>query len=476
MSATLNMNEKRIISWKGQTFTEITGHIRMNPGIVDASVNLLKKNLFISPPLKMYRKEIANSTVPSCSGRISRSIDELNMPGGSIVNSTATSQNGLVNVLDINLTNNTTERPGSCNSCVVENPATNARRRVRSSGMIKRQFDIAKNNDTYYTSTSQYLVSRNRTYQQNQYSYIRSGDATVKPGSSLSSNNIYSPNGINHCKKYSIATDVSFQYQWIDGSYNNVDISAGYYSVDDLNYRFKYAMEQNKHYYVNNESQAHVYLLNIAYNNDYDKMEIQVKVAGGSYYGSDTYSYPIIRYQSTSPIYPNWRTPTAVVVPVVRILNNILQTAIGFTSGDYPTNDILSGNQTPLTNQAFLSSSTPGIQPVYVKLYYKPNNPQFAQQGAVSSSSLITRKRYDTITNNGNVYRNAYGLSVANAMAYGVPENGYTYKDKVGYPNIQTPVFSRYTDNIKCALSSPLMRGRIYGSKMKPVVNRKPLL
>jgi hypothetical protein len=27
-------------------------------------------------------------------------------------------------------------------------------------------------------------------------------------------------------------------------------------------------------------------------------------------------------------------------------------------------------------------------------------------------------------------------------LAYGVPENGYTIKDKIGYPNKCTPVFS----------------------------------
>ena len=91
----------------------------------------------------------------------------------------------------------------------------------------------------------------------------------------------------------------------------------------------------------------------------------------------------------------------------------------------------------------------PGLLPPYVTIYYKPNNPQFAQQGAVSASSHTARERYNSITNNTAKYRNAYGLSVANALAYGVPENGYTIKDKIGYPNIQTPVISKYSGKLK---------------------------
>ena len=82
--------------------------------------------------------------------------------------------------------------------------------------------------------------------------------------------------------------------------------------------------------------------------------------------------------------------------------------------------------------------STDGTRPV---VYYKPNNPEFAQQGAVVSSSYITRVKYNSITKCSNIYRQALGLSVANALAYGVSENGYTIKDVIGYPNTKTPVF-----------------------------------
>ena len=81
-------------------------------------------------------------------------------------------------------------------------------------------------------------------------------------------------------------------------------------------------------------------------------------------------------------------------------------------------------------------------------MYYKPNNPQYSQQGAVSSSSRIQRLKYNSITDSAYSYQTAYGKNVANALAYGVPANGYTIKDKIGYPLKCTPKFS-YDGTVK---------------------------
>lgn len=79
----------------------------------------------------------------------------------------------------------------------------------------------------------------------------------------------------------------------------------------------------------------------------------------------------------------------------------------------------------------------------YVPVYYKPNNEKFSQQGAVDASSRLARLKYDTITDVGAKMRDAFNESTANALAYGVPANGYTIKDKKGYPNICTPVITK---------------------------------
>jgi len=471
------MNEIRLIPWKGQTFTQITSYIRRNENTGEGVTN---HNFFIPPPLKIYRREIAVDGPNTCTSKPSTTVLEMmDIPGGTIVNS-AFPDKGLENTLDFNLTNNTTEIPGNCTACnstdsngtVFFSPAENAKRRVRSSGMIKRQFDISKNNDTYYTNTKQYLVSRNSTFEQNQYNYIRNGNSTAKPGDPSTSDNQYSPNGINHCKKYFIAMDTSFQYQWIDACYNTVNVPSGYYSVDDLNATFQLAMTQNHHFYVNNMSQAKLYLLNIGYNSITNTVELQTSVAGGNTISPSDYSLPAIYDYSTpvpTPIIV-WQTPSFKVVPGFKINNNIFQQAIGFSAGNYPSvaipRRILVNNTVQtLSNGTFSSSFTPGVKPNFVRINYKPNNPQYAQQGAVSSSSLITRLKYNTITNNTAVYRNALGKATANALAYGVPENGYTIKDKIGYPNKQTPVFSQYSDGYTCNA----------GGKTVSMITKQPL-
>jgi hypothetical protein len=85
----------------------------------------------------------------------------------------------------------------------------------------------------------------------------------------------------------------------------------------------------------------------------------------------------------------------------------------------------------------------------YVPIYYKPNNSGFGQQGAVSASSRIARKRYDTITTAANTLRTAYGKQTADALAYGVRDYGYTLKDRVGFPNIRVPTITKYNTQMK---------------------------
>jgi hypothetical protein len=378
---------------------------------------------------------------------VSSSIDVFNQPGGSIVYGTSTtgsgSRNGLVNTLDINLTSNSSQRPDNCSSCttVGVSDADNARRRCRSSGNIKRKFNSSNNAASYYTDSKQYLTSRNRTFQQNQYYYLREGNSSAKPGDNLSIANLYAANGSANCPKYYIENDVSFQYQWIDSTYNTVDISGGnYYNTDDLNTVLYQTMINNGHYYVKNDSNSKVFLLNISYNNSYNKVELQTKISDTSIFSIGNYTISYLWSTNIAHVFlggSSWTTPSTSQSPRILFNNATLANILGFsTSTSYPTSLTVS------TNQVFLSSNTPLIGKSFTPIFYKPNNPQFAQQGAVTASSLIARKRYDSITDSTANYRNAYGLQVANALAYGVPENGYTIKDKIGYPNKKTPTVS----------------------------------
>jgi len=545
-----------MFKWKGQTFNQITSKIQRNR---NSSDELTVGSLFRALPLDIYRREmVTGDNTNGCNIRTSTSIDLLNMPNGSIINSTASSNlNGLVNTLDINLTTNKYEN-GVCNSTAnCFNPAANARRKLRSSGMIKRQFDITKNNDTYSTSTSQYLSSRNRTFQQNQYNFIRQGNASVVPGDALSSQNIYSSNGINHCQKYFIPMDTSFQYQWLDANYYTVSIPSGHYTLDDINHLFQYTMSQNFHYYVNKVTKSSVYLMNFAYNTFYGSVELQVRNTNNNIFSPSNYSMPLDPDKQDGSLISTWATPGAglpaetiepSLYPVIVINNNIFQQAIGYNAGRYPkyelrknleksiyqldlstmelmntalfnANDIdHSGNlnseefQTILHLEnfmygiikepigwseakiteftalfsepsmelpqfvslniltymitlmiskpvVFLSTTKPQIQPLYVPIYYKPNNPNFAQQGGVSCSTSTSKVRYDAITNNSEIYRKAYGMAVANALAYGVPAGGYTAKDKSGIPIQKTPTFSKVDGSMIVCQTSKQFNG-----------------
>lgn len=441
MSAMVQMSNIPLVQWKGQTFDQIHSFIRKN-NVDTAYVPQTDRAKFRANPLKIYRREIVTQQDANCNVRTSARVDVFNQPGGTIINSASSETNGLVNTIDNNLPNNTCETYTNCS--VITSPAENARRRVRSGGMIKKKFDSSRNTDNYFTTSKQYLASRNSTFEQNQYNYIRMGDSSATPGTSLASNNLYSPNGLNHCKKYYIAADTSFEYIWTNGSANTVSVPSGYYYLNEINDLLKNTMISNHHYYTKNQVGLNpdpyrdvlTFLLNISYNNNDDVVELQS-------FRTSTTVHPNADYVISSDA--NWTKPVVSVYPQIKITEGLMQAAFGIPQASYPSYT----TSTTSLFQTKQSETTPGLQPNYRKLYYKPNNPQFAKQGAVSSSDLITRKRYNSITNSAVLYYNSLGQSVGNALAYGVPVGGYTVKDKTGYPMKQTPTFSRYNDEMK---------------------------
>ena len=431
-----------IIKWKGKTFQQISAGIKFNK--TDYSSNIVYgQTLFKALPLKIYRKEIASQDTYHCNPRTSLKIDSFDQPGGTVMSQIPIVK-GLATTIDFNYENNSCEHPSKTSktlpSCNILSPELNAKRRVRSSGMIKRKFNTAANNDMYYTNTNQYLISRNRSYEQNQYFHIRQGNANVKPGTNLSSQNIYSSNGINHCAKFTFQTDASFQYQWFDTNIYTVIIPAGSYDIMDFNDILQSTMKTNLHYYIQFPQKNLVFLLNLTYNNSYNCIELQSLISNPTIFNPTNYSIPFSA---------NWTTPLITDLshnPVIIIPNNSqIPTGLGFYSGTYPP------TITQTTNKYILGNKSPGLQPSYVPIYYKPNNSQFGTQGAVSSGDLITRKKYDTITSVASSFRSAYGNQTADALAYGASQYGYTIKERIGYPNKKTPTFSKYSNILsKC--------------------------
>lgn len=286
--------------WKGKTFSEVTSLIKQNSTPTDVEYSM--SNFLRSPPLKIYRREIA--TVDNTSGsRKSTTLQSFETPGGAVMVNPETTNfdcKGITTTNEFNYNDQNasfnpcsacdTPLEGATDSTFVRSLSAqdNARRRVRSGGMNRTKFIASKNNTkNYYTSSSQYLHGRNKTFKQNQFNSLRMEGAH-------SDENVYSSNTIQSC-------------------------------------------------------------------------------------GTDE-----------------------------------------------------NGNTS------------------YVPVYYKPNNSKFANQGGVSSSTRLVRLKYDTITDVGSSYTAAFGKQTANALAYGVPANGYTIKDKIGYPNTCSYKFTAaHPDGIK---------------------------
>jgi len=469
MSATLNMNAKRNISWKGKTFNQVVAGLKKNINTFSTESHY---GFFLAPPLKHYRREIANTN--TCKTRANVSVDAFLQPGGTIDNTMSTVPPTYVS--EFNLTENNTERPvGRCDT-VACSKSDDARRRVRSSGNIKRKFTAS--NDTYYTSNTEYLISRNRTVKQNEVFSIRYGNPTYKPGSPDSIPNIYTPNGINHCAKASFngfSSSPLFQYQWIDATVYNFTVADGNYDIGELNLLFQTVLMARGHYYTDTMNGSKVFLFNFAYDTLSAKVQLQCFATDETIHTA--------RYTRGNI---SWEIPRGTIVPQIRILNNVFQTILGIPAGNYPpadiSNPVAKGQLQPVSrlgspnagyasniytpglsagvitlyvtnlpafatgsqgNQFKTGTVNPTIGTPYVPLYYKPSNSKFASQGGVDSSARLTRLKYDTVTNSANTFMTAYGKQTANALAYGVQSPGYTIKDKVGYPAAKTPTASR---------------------------------
>lgn len=446
IDARLGLNAIAYVSWKGQTLEQVTSVLKQNTKTLNPNPDLSIYQLRKPMPLEIYRREIATIQNPSCS-RNSSTVAAFEQPGGSIVNSNIKTNTGLDNILNLKLTTITSERPGECaipSNCFLS-PETNAKRRVRSSGMNTKQFKPNYNNDkAYFTSTKEYLVSRNRTIQQNMYNYFKQSNSGVQPNTGnaksnvYGAGNVYTPGGLSHC--YQPLVDASnnnnvFSYVWLDNVRYYVTIPDGRYDIEALNNYFKKVMIVNEHYFINNTTTAKVFLLTIDYDNFNNLVILEANPASQSLpFPSDSYT-PACGFTG-----PNWYTNLPLGNPT-----NILDGSYNFTSIGIPLEnnfgDLVGFPGGDYYNGGNKSQTRPQIAPNFVPLYFKPNNIIFGQQGSVDSSTYTDRRRYNAVTRNGYLTQSAFGTATANAMAYGVSEQPYTQKTKVGFRDTLAPTF-----------------------------------
>lgn len=414
---------QKIPQWKGKTLYQIVSSVQKNKNtgpIIETSQTMKPM------PLLHYRKEIHLFDEPgTCNARTSIKITDLEGAGSSIVSETPISySHALVNTLEIAQPSLSAEN-GACDSvdhCF--SPEFNAKRRVRSSGMIPKKNNVNKNNDAYNTSAHQYLTSRNKTIKQNEFNYIRKGNAGLIPGPGIAAQNIYSPAGLSHCYQPEISAannNNTFQYKLDDGSniYDyEVVIPDGKYDPFSLNTAFQIIQMQQNNYLIS-PSGTKTFFLTISYDTETQSLTL---IANQATQGD------FVGYTKPAGALWDWN-PTNTVVSYFRILDNAFSGLIGFLPGEY-------------FNGINGSTFAGYILPNYVVLHYKPNNPSFGVQGAVDSSARLQRLRYNTITNGAALTKSAYGAATAAALAYGVSEQAYTAKTIVGDKPKLTPVIN----------------------------------
>ena len=426
----------KYVNWKGKTFYQIVSSIQKN---IKMTSNITVERLRHPLPLNIYRREMGIRVPATCS-RSSMKIFNFETPANTTVSETIKPAyyKGLISTVEESNPTTLSSENGACNtrvSCFLS-PENNARKRCRSSGMIPKKFNINKNNDTYATSTQQYLTSRNKTIKQNEYNYIRKGTSGIVPGPGLAAYNVYSPSGLSHCYQPQISAankNNVFQYVWADTVTYTVTIPDGFYNLESLNQFFQTAQIVNKTYFVG-PGLTKNFIMNISYDTTTQSVILYAGVISQASASTNGYSAPsgaswlISSFPATDP------TPTTANVSGATYfqipLNTNFSNLVGFVPGIY-----FAG----INTSAFAGE----IVPKYVALHYKPNNPEYGVQGAVDASTRLHRIKYETITTAAGGIRSVYGDAAANALAYGVSEQAYTIKTQVGDKVIYTPVVNK---------------------------------
>lgn len=176
--------------WKGKTFSQITSTLLRNNASPPNDIEI-----YHPLPLKHYRKELQ---LAQESKRSSYALRDFETPGGTFIVNACTPYSTTIDTLVPKCISVSTVQ----NSEYLQNlsPQNDARRRVRSSGMQRPRYKPEQNNAAeYHFNAEQYLRSRNRTFQQNQFHSIRNGDRDAVPGSNAAANNTYASNSNQYC-------------------------------------------------------------------------------------------------------------------------------------------------------------------------------------------------------------------------------------------------------------------------------------
>lgn len=392
--------------------------------------------IFRALPMKHYRREIG-SLSHSEGSKSGVRVAFFETPGAISTNTQScqsiddiSCKRGGEAFIDLQCTTNTSDRPCAPADATFGRhgfAADSALRRVRSAGMVRRNYTTESNSSgtysisraperEYKTNYSQFLTSRAKTFDQNQFQYTRLGNRDSTPGTVAAADNIYVSSSINTRCKYEIKAALGnneFSYTWINSSYT-VTFADGFYDIFDLNSVLKSVMFSNGSYITINGSPS--YLLELIY--------------------KSSLRYPQVIFSSFEGTYPSI-TLSSSFAPV-----------LGLSAGTYPMS--IPSDGSPI----ILSLTSAKIGSSYKEVFYKPNNPNFGVQGAVTSSDRLTRLKYNTVTNTAGLIGERYGSNVGAANKYIYSTNnqnpgGLMMRTKKAVVK-KTPVFDKYTGLLCC--------------------------
>lgn len=441
MASSTVLHNNRVSSltkWKGFTHFQLAPFLHKNQytgGLLDSVKQIPLRN---APPVQHYRREIVavlNALAESpetCSynGSFSQTLDHGNQPGGTF---------GYTHDKDIYTS---PQNQTGCICAAVHNDSTaNALRRVRSKGAIQPS-------SSYSSDNRQYLQRRQKTFAQNTFHFVRPG-ATDGLGDGMSGTHVFAAQGgattgtamssaWNQCRKFLLDTSVTLEYKWLFDSATTtyqVVIPPGEYNTAELNRVFQQGMVDNGTYLLHTGTAipTKIFLLDIVYNLDTLKIDLICR-----FYNWILFDYPL--YQVAGGGIPAadlillQTTPTTTYSPYFVLSDATLCiTMLGFQGGvgNYPQNfdpNVL--YSTTGASRITASSTTAGQAglvppPPITPVYWKPSNTNFAQDGAVDSSTLILRKT----------------RRVLDARP---PNSIFTDDKKKEYPIRKTPHFPKY--------------------------------
>jgi hypothetical protein len=579
---TSNVKQNGYFNWKGQTFGQITASLKKNQNTIAD-----KHNIFRAGPLPLYRKEIASIDAPMGNPRVSASVDEFNRPNGYIIRESDTCC-GTDHTVDMTIpdskyeTGGAVELSGYADICFSQ--AENAKRRLRGSGVIKKnnqgnltdqgilQFlyggsngangSFIFNGHTFSIDVNQTLCTLAGiiTYQgttsgqstyiwipkysylaktlivgggagggydvgggggaggviYNEYFHIESGDhytivvgAGSNGGTASNRDSKGFNSSINTIIAYGGGSENNDNNSIIGSAGGTLDTSskttgnsdqgnnggsgdylkaagggggAGGSGTSGLNNGYKGTGGNGGpgvYYSISGTSTLYAaggaggaggggtnYQIGSS-RNDGDGGTSDGGGAGGGFYSYNNSTY---RYSEgdDATVYGSGGGGGGFDKKGGKgkegiVIFTVTYSVVSARKSNYYTSNaqlLKERNKTYQQNQYKYDKSTFVVSDVHIDApIQKLNNRRFYQQGAASASDLVARKKLEEINTAASNTRTTFGNETADALSYGIADQVYTKKDKVGFPATLTPVISKYTGEIQAKCTGAIRRG-----------------